>query len=119
MQYIIYHQRKHSKCPDGWAAAWIASKVYRGAEIIGWQYQTPPPQFLQAGDEIIIVDFSFKAEIIETWLSNQVKVLLIDHHKTAEEELQRNRRKAPRFIRGDISRATDQREEAIIFVVGL
>lgn len=86
--YIIYHKVTADKnCPDGLAAAWVASKVYPDADIIGWQYQTPPPDFLEPGDRIIIVDFSFSASILNAWTEQGIEVILIDHHDGMLNEL--------------------------------
>lgn len=88
MDYIIYHQVKPGiNCPDGIAAAWVAAKALPDAKVIGWSYQTPPPDFLQPGDRVTIVDFSFSAPITAKWLNEGVEVLVIDHHKTAQESL--------------------------------
>lgn len=90
MDYIIYHQVKPGvDCPDGIAAAWVASKVYLDAQIIGAVYQSPLSIQPAKGDRLIIVDFSFSHEVIEGWIRRGVKVYVIDHHKTAEAELSR------------------------------
>lgn len=89
MHYVIYHQVKPGiDCPDGYAAAWVASKKYPEAELVGCCYNDarPLPEF-QTGDELIIVDFSFPATQMESWANTGIKVMVIDHHKTALENL--------------------------------
>lgn len=88
--YIIYHQVKPGvDCPDGIAAAWVAKQLYPEAIIRGWTYQSEILPLVNPGDDLIVVDFSFSADVIEQWIRNGVKVDVIDHHKTAEEALKR------------------------------
>lgn len=87
---IIYHQAsKGINCPDGFAAAWVAHRVYPDAEIIGCWYQCDKKDLpvVEEGDRLIIVDFSFPSEIIQEWMGIGAEILLIDHHKTALEHL--------------------------------
>ncbi len=87
---IIYHQiKKGVDCADGFAAAWVARKVYPDAEIIGCWYQCAEEDLpvVEAGDRLIIVDFSFPKTILDSWWEKGADILLIDHHKTAQEHL--------------------------------
>ena len=87
--YIIYHQVKQGvDCSDGICAAWVAHKKYPNAEIHGAVYQEPCPIEPQAGDRLIIVDFSYPKSVLEAWHESGVEVIVIDHHKTALENLQ-------------------------------
>jgi oligoribonuclease NrnB/cAMP/cGMP phosphodiesterase (DHH superfamily) len=112
---IIYHKiNQNTNCPDGYSAAWIALKKYPDAEIIGWEYQTEPPltsdkltnlfkllvrsfsknvkhpqkTLITPGDRIVIVDFSFPKEVLDSWVAIGVEVIVIDHHKTAQKMLE-------------------------------
>jgi oligoribonuclease NrnB/cAMP/cGMP phosphodiesterase (DHH superfamily) len=88
--YIIYHQVKPGiDCPDGIAAAWVAKQLYPESEIKGWTYQSESLPAVNSGDRLIVVDFSFPADVIEQWIRDGVKAEVIDHHKTAEEALNR------------------------------
>jgi nanoRNase/pAp phosphatase (c-di-AMP/oligoRNAs hydrolase) len=82
MIYILYH----ASCPDGfWSAfaAWL--KFGDEATYIPVNYNEDPPQ-MEPGSRVYIVDFSYKRPILEKLIEkNQVTV--IDHHKTAEEDL--------------------------------
>lgn len=90
MEKIIYHQVKPGMdCPDGIAAAWVAHLFYPDAEIQGWVYQSENLPKAKDGDRLVIVDFSFPADVIEDWIRAGVKVEVIDHHKTAKEQLDR------------------------------
>ena len=84
---IIYHQTSPGiDCPDGIASAWVTHKVFPDAEIIGASYQGEMPQ-VNEGDRLIIVDFSFSAEILESWADKGCEITIIDHHKTALNDL--------------------------------
>lgn len=90
MDYIVYHEVKNGvPCADGLAAAWVTHKVYPNAQLLGAVYQEPLSVKPESGDHLIIVDFSFPAAQIEEWAADGVAILLIDHHKTAQENLGR------------------------------
>jgi uncharacterized protein len=84
---IVYHQvKKGVDCPDGIVSAWIVNKVYPEATIIGCCYQSEIPVFLEKTN-IVIVDFSFKKDVINQWLNDGHTITVLDHHKTALDEL--------------------------------
>lgn len=76
----------HSDCPDGFCSAFIASKRWPNAVLLPVTHGQPPPDF--TGKEVLVVDFSWKRAIVQEM--NQVAswFQILDHHKTAEEELQ-------------------------------
>lgn len=79
---VIYH----ANCPDGFAAAWAAhSKLGDTAAYIPANYGQDPPDC--TGAEVYIVDFSYKRPVMRQLLSVAHKVVVLDHHKTAEAEL--------------------------------
>jgi len=80
---IIYH----GNCADGFAAAWCFWKKYGpdGAEYLAGVYQQPPPPV--DGRHVFLVDFSYKRAIVEQMVAKAASVTLIDHHKTAIEDL--------------------------------
>ena len=83
---VLYHQVKPgTDCPDGIASAWVVSTAITCHEITGCVYQSEPPS-VEGCDRIIIVDFSFPAAILEKWAAN-AEVIIIDHHKTALNDL--------------------------------
>lgn len=80
---VIYH----ANCVDGFAAAWAFwhangdSFDYHAAK-----YNEPPPDIL--GRRVFLVDFSYKREVVEQMLLFAESITLIDHHKSALEDLQ-------------------------------
>lgn len=79
---VIYH----GNCADGFSAAWCFWRKYgAGADYVAGVYQQPPPDV--TGREVYLVDFSYQAPVVEQMLLKAVSVTLIDHHKTAIEDL--------------------------------
>lgn len=89
---VIYH----ANCADGFAAAWVFWSFYKdqkalfpdinGAlEFHPGVYGKVPPDV--AGRVVYLVDFSYKKEIVEKMLESAKHIYLIDHHKTAIEDL--------------------------------
>jgi len=79
---IIYH----GNCADGFSAAWCFWRKYRaGADYVAGVYQQDPPDV--TGRDVYLVDFSYKAPVVARMLEQANSVTLIDHHKTAIEDL--------------------------------
>jgi len=79
---VIYH----GNCADGFSAAWCFWRKYgTGADYVAGVYQQDPPGV--AGRDVYLVDFSYKRAVVERMLSVANSVTLIDHHKTAIEDL--------------------------------
>lgn len=82
MRYVLYH----SNCYDGFGAAYAAWKHFGNeAKYIPVSYGEPLPE-MDEGSEIYIVDFSYPKNILLS-LAFVSKVVVLDHHKTAEENL--------------------------------
>ena len=86
---VIYHQIKEGiDCPDGIAAAWCAQRYLKniigGFDVLGCSYQEEPPD-VSNYLFVYVVDFSFPRETIESWLQMDKKIIILDHHKTAQE----------------------------------
>jgi oligoribonuclease NrnB/cAMP/cGMP phosphodiesterase (DHH superfamily) len=80
---VIYH----GNCADGFSAAWCFWRKYgTGADYVAGVYQQDPPDV--RGRDVFLVDFSYKRAVVEHMLAEANSVCLIDHHKTAIEELQ-------------------------------
>lgn len=83
---VIFHRDN-----DGYAAASVAySKFGDSAEYIHVQYGEDPPSrltSLTSEDEVYILDFSYSREICEEINLRCGKLVILDHHETAEEEL--------------------------------
>jgi|SRR3990167_2055634 len=80
---VIYHKN----CFDGICSAWVAWKKFEDyANYIPMSYGDNLPYFPEGAD-IYFIDFSLKRkELIQ--LHEIYKVTVIDHHKTAEKELE-------------------------------
>lgn len=80
---VIYHKN----CFDGICAAWVTNKRFPHSELRAFSYDMEFP-FNEYGkeDQIIIVDFSFKRNIMLSINEQCKSLLVIDHHKTAEKE---------------------------------
>lgn len=79
----------HAHCPDGFGAAlacWL--KFGDTATYIPVSYGDPPPYDQINDDELYIVDFSYEPTQLGALASSRY-VTVIDHHKTAQEQLMR------------------------------
>lgn len=82
MDLIIYHR----DCPDGFCSAFIAKKKYPNAQLIGKTYgEDGIPDVI--GKEVLVVDFSWKRQIMLNMYERSESLLVLDHHKTAQAEL--------------------------------
>lgn len=87
---VIYHNH----CADGFTAAWAVRDFFSGAvEAHGATYGTPPPD--ANGRDVILVDFSYPREVLLELARKARSVLVLDHHKSAEEDLQDDASTAP------------------------
>lgn len=76
----------HGNCADGFGAAYAVWKRFgRTVEYIPGVYGMTPPDV--AGKAVLLVDFSFKREVIVEMLKTAAAIFIIDHHKTAIEDL--------------------------------
>ena len=82
----------HSGCPDGIGAAFpfylnhkqnnIKNKLYIGVK----HYQPYPKSFIK-GKNVAIVDFSYNRTVIKNMAKYAKFILILDHHKTANDQL--------------------------------
>jgi oligoribonuclease NrnB/cAMP/cGMP phosphodiesterase (DHH superfamily) len=76
----------HGNCADGFGAAWVFSRhADREHDFHAGVYQTAPPDV--EGRDVYLVDFSYKRAVVEQICEKATRVVLIDHHKTALEDL--------------------------------
>lgn len=76
----------HGNCADGFGAAWVFSRYAdREFDFHPGVYQDAPPDV--EGRDVYLVDFSYKREVVESMMRKCRSVTLIDHHKTALEDL--------------------------------
>lgn len=77
----------HASCDDGFAAAWsVRAALGNEVEFLAAHYQNPPPDV--TGREVIIVDFSYKRAVLLEMAAVARNILILDHHKTAREDLE-------------------------------
>ncbi len=77
----------HGNCADGFGAAWVVRNFF-GADQVDFHagfYGAEPPDV--AGRDVIMVDFSFKRPVLDAMTGNARSILILDHHKTAVEDL--------------------------------
>ena len=79
----------HSDCFDGTTAAWVAMKALMPETTYFYpcKHGDPPPDAMFKEDsEVYILDFSFSREIMEGIHSKVKSLIVLDHHRTAEED---------------------------------
>lgn len=80
--YILHHND-----PDGYGAAIAAyQKFGDSATYIEVDYTLPMPE-LEDGSDVYILDFSYKRPVLDALIARMNSVLIIDHHKSAMEDL--------------------------------
>lgn len=79
---VIYH----SPCDDGFAAAWACWMRWGDAvEYVPGTYGKPAPDV--RGKRVLIVDFSFKRDVLAAMGDVAEEIVILDHHKTAQADL--------------------------------
>lgn len=86
----------HGNCADGFGAAWAMEQFCKknefGVRYHAGKYDAPPPDVT---DELVyIVDFSYKRPVLLDMIEKSESVVILDHHKTAAEDLRDLPRKA-------------------------
>lgn len=84
--YILYH----ANCQDGMGAAYAAWKKFgdnKNVHYIPVHYGSPAFK-MDEGSMVYVLDFSFKRDILIDLKSKMTRVVVIDHHKDAMEQLQ-------------------------------
>lgn len=76
----------HGNCADGFGAAWVFKRFAPfEADFHTGVYQDDPPDV--DGRIVYLLDFSYKRSVVEQICEKASRVVLIDHHKTAIEDL--------------------------------
>ncbi len=87
----------HGNCADGFTSAWVVRNYFKSqhqeADYHAGVYQTPPPDVTDR--EVIMVDFSYKSDVLVEMAKQAKSILILDHHKTAEADLRYIELKAP------------------------
>ena len=76
----------HGNCDDGFAAAFAVWKRFGDSvDYLPWQYgQEGLPDV--DGKDVLIVDFSFKKDDMAFLADRAARIIVLDHHKSAESE---------------------------------
>jgi oligoribonuclease NrnB/cAMP/cGMP phosphodiesterase (DHH superfamily) len=83
----------HHNCADGFGAAYAVYKRFGDdVEFHPGVYQDPPPDV--TGRAVILVDFSYKQPVLAEMAKHANSILVLDHHKSAEEDLHQWKREA-------------------------
>lgn len=76
----------HGNCADGFGAAWaVRHALGDNVEFHAGVYQDAPPDV--TGRDVILVDFSYKRPVLLEMAEKARSMLIIDHHKSAAEDL--------------------------------
>jgi oligoribonuclease NrnB/cAMP/cGMP phosphodiesterase (DHH superfamily) len=77
----------HGNCADGFTSAWVVRQALgEGVDYHAGVYQDAPPNV--EGRDVLMVDFSYKRPVLEAMREQAASILILDHHKTAEADLQ-------------------------------
>lgn len=81
--YVLYH----AQCTDGTGSKFAAWKKFKNnARYIAVNYGQPLPK-MEPDSEVYIVDFSYSKDVLKGLQAIHKTVMVLDHHKTAEEDL--------------------------------
>jgi len=80
---ILYH----ANCPDGFCAAFVAQSRWPQARLVPVTHGVPLALNDYAGKHVLVVDFSWKRPECEALAAVAASLKILDHHKTAEQEL--------------------------------
>lgn len=78
---VVYH----APCLDGFTAAWAMWLSYPDAEFVPGVYGQEPPDCTDR--KVYLLDFSYKRGVMENICAQAKSVLILDHHKSAQEDL--------------------------------
>ncbi len=74
----------HGNCMDGFTAAWVMWLKYPEAEFVPGVYGEAPPDC--TGRDVYLLDFSYKRDVLKAIARQARKLVVLDHHKSAEKE---------------------------------
>lgn len=85
----------HANCADGLGAAWAVHRALGDdVEFVAARHGEPAPTSTSsrvqggiAGRDVLIVDFSYPLATLRAMAASADSVLVLDHHKTAQEDL--------------------------------
>lgn len=93
---VIYH----ANCADGFTAAWAVRQAM-DADFHPGVYGKAPPDV--AGRDVVLVDFCYPRTVLVQMQAIARSILVLDHHKTAEADLQPSDESGRELLRFDQS----------------
>lgn len=75
----------HANCADGFGAAWAYRRANPFADFHAAGYGSAPPDV--TGLNVVIVDFSYKRPVLLDMAKQAKSILILDHHKSAQQDL--------------------------------
>ncbi len=76
----------HGNCADGFGAAWaVRAALGDQVEFHAGIYGAAPPDV--TGRRVVLVDFSYKRDVLLEMAQTAVSILVLDHHKSAAADL--------------------------------
>lgn len=75
----------HGNCADGFGAAWAVRKALGDIAFHPGVYQDAPPDVTDC--DVLLVDFSYKRQVLLEMAESARSILILDHHKTAVADL--------------------------------
>jgi oligoribonuclease NrnB/cAMP/cGMP phosphodiesterase (DHH superfamily) len=76
----------HHPCSDGFTAAWAVWKRWPDIEFVPGAYKAGELPDV-AGKHVLIVDFSYKGDVMRQLAETAASITVLDHHESAEREL--------------------------------
>lgn len=77
----------HGNCADGFGSAWaVRHALGDDIDFHAGVHQNPPPDV--TGRDVVLVDFSYKRDVVAEMRAKATSILILDHHKSAQEDLQ-------------------------------
>lgn len=77
----------HANCMDGFTAVWVVKTRFPDVEMVPAGYGDMPPEV--AGKRVLVVDFSYPLDVLVQMAKAAIEIVVLDHHKTAEQALAR------------------------------
>lgn len=77
----------HHPCDDGFGSALIVQEKWPECRMFGVAYGAPLPVFELQDRNLLVVDFSFKPDVLAELAEICASIVILDHHKSAEEDL--------------------------------
>jgi oligoribonuclease NrnB/cAMP/cGMP phosphodiesterase (DHH superfamily) len=77
----------HFPCDDGFAAAWAVRRKFPDVVLQPTNYGQRFPDIEIDGRNVLIVDFSYKPDVLAGLAARAKSIVILDHHKTAEADL--------------------------------